>query len=101
MALDGHLLANQHTTTSLKQTVAAEGTIEGRRDKLEAPGKRVIIIFGGGKVKCCWTVRSSVQGGAITIYRTSNLTTNRAKTSKKYIVFEEVFARYVVPFEVQ
>ena len=51
MALDGRKSANQHTTINQKQVAVTKGNTEGRRDEQEAPGKRVIIIFGGGKVK--------------------------------------------------
>ena len=51
MALDGRQSANQHTTTNQKQAAVMEGTTEGRYNEQEVPGKHVIIVFGGGKVK--------------------------------------------------
>ena len=51
VAFGGLKMMNLHTTTNQKQAAVTEGTTEGRHDKQKMPGKRVIIVFGGGKVK--------------------------------------------------
>ena len=49
VAFGGLKTMNLHTTTNQKQSAAAEGTTEGRRNELEARGITISLFFLGTK----------------------------------------------------
>jgi hypothetical protein len=48
VALDGRQSMHLYTTTNQKQSVATEGTTDGRRDEREVRGGAISFFFDGG-----------------------------------------------------